>query len=288
MKFRRLVILLLFTLAGLGYAFDWPLKNHNILATFGQNMGDRCLQGLLLMGGNQDVFPVAEGEVIFYYENKSQYSSVPRGLGSFVALQHEGDVQSIYGHLKPGSVTSSKTLGTNDILGKTGDSGATPGESLYISFINIEENEILNPIKHLIPFFIDTKTPVVEDILIKTDNTFTTLGNKQTFKPGETNLYVSAYDLREDIDRVWKLCPYKISVARNGQEIYSFTFDAFSENSGRLALSRSNLAFGNIFADEWIFRLGDIELYKGRNHIQVFVQDFSGHLASKETFINAE
>jgi hypothetical protein len=251
-------------------------------------MGDRCLLGIELQGGGMDVYPIAEGEMVFTHEDRTGYSTLPSGLGNYAVLQHEGNIMSVYGHLQQGSISREKTIHTGTVLGKSGDSGASRGENLYLSLINIEEQEILNPIRHLIPYSPDIKAPVIDSISVKRDNALVPLEAVQTFKPGQAVLCVTAYDTREDIDRVWKLLPYKISVSRNGQEINSYSFESFSEYSGRLVLSPRKLSFTDIFEGDWTFKLGAMDLFVGKNHIQVFVQDFSGHLATRDAIINVE
>jgi hypothetical protein len=97
---------LCFFQACFSFAFDWPVETKVLYSTFGGNDGKHFRTGIELGGSEQSVFPIAEGEVIFFFEegtNYQTYQTVPRGYGSFVVLQHEGDIQSVYANLAPGS-----------------------------------------------------------------------------------------------------------------------------------------------------------------------------------------
>jgi hypothetical protein len=102
MKILMKVIILItgMLLFGLFYcAFDWPVEQKLLLTTFGEDRDGSFYPGIDLAGEGNIVFPIADGEVIFYYEDNGGYSSVPRGNGNFVIIQHEGGIQSVYSHL---------------------------------------------------------------------------------------------------------------------------------------------------------------------------------------------
>ncbi len=87
-------------------AFDWPVEARRLMATFGESRYGSFLSGIYLSCGESQVFPIADGEVIFWFEEGSGYHALARPNGSFVALQHEGRVQSVYSHLKLGTVVA--------------------------------------------------------------------------------------------------------------------------------------------------------------------------------------
>ena len=79
-------------------ALDWPIEQAALLGTFGDSASGSFAAGIELAGAGQSVWPVADGEVIFRYQEGS-YSSLPRGSGNMVALLHEGGIVSVYSHL---------------------------------------------------------------------------------------------------------------------------------------------------------------------------------------------
>jgi hypothetical protein len=84
--------------------FDWPVQEKVLIATFGENRDGRFFKGIDIGGGQQQVFAIADGEVIFRHEEGANLFSLKRGNGSFVVLQHEGRIRSVYSHLKKGSI----------------------------------------------------------------------------------------------------------------------------------------------------------------------------------------
>ncbi len=85
-------------LAEAAAGFDWPVEQAPLLGTFGDSGAGSFTAGIELAGQGQRVWPVADGEVIYRYQ-EGAYSSVPRGSGNMAALLHEGGIVSVYGHL---------------------------------------------------------------------------------------------------------------------------------------------------------------------------------------------
>ncbi len=86
------------------YSLDWPVVERVLLTCFGENNGSSFYTGIDLGGEHQNVYPVADGEIIFYHKENESYSTVPRGNGNLLAVQHEGEIQSIYSHLEKDSI----------------------------------------------------------------------------------------------------------------------------------------------------------------------------------------
>ena len=84
--------------------FDWPVEEKLLMATFGERRHGHFFSGIDLGGAEQVVFPIADGEVIFFHEEGGAPHSLKRGNGSFIVLQHEGGIRSVYSHLKKGSI----------------------------------------------------------------------------------------------------------------------------------------------------------------------------------------
>ncbi len=84
--------------------FDWPVEKKMLMATFGERRHGHFFSGIDLGGGEQVVFPIADGEVIFFHEEGGLSHTLKRGNGSFIVLQHEGGIRSAYSHLKKGSI----------------------------------------------------------------------------------------------------------------------------------------------------------------------------------------
>jgi hypothetical protein len=87
------------------YSLDWPVAERILLRCFGDNTGGSFYTGIDLGGNSQNVYSVADGEIIFYHKENENYSTVPRGNGNFIVVQHEGEIQSVYSHLEKDSMS---------------------------------------------------------------------------------------------------------------------------------------------------------------------------------------
>jgi len=84
---QRLAVFATCAFATLGQpacGLDWPVSSRIITGTFGEDRGDHFHNGIDIGGGSQDVHPVLPGELVFRFDDASDYSSLPRGVGSFV------------------------------------------------------------------------------------------------------------------------------------------------------------------------------------------------------------
>ncbi|MBN1699693.1 MAG: M23 family metallopeptidase [Spirochaetales bacterium] len=287
MKRIQLVLILSLTIF-ICYGFDWPVVNKAVMSTFCQYEGGDFNPGILFAGRGENVYPIADGEVIFSYEEKREFSPVPYGLGSFIALWHEGDIQSVYAYLEKGSINRRNiTPGREDVLAKVGDTGATIGGNLNLMIFNIEENELLNPIRNLIPFFTDKKKPVISGIFLRRANDTIRLDDDITITAGEGEILINAYDLREDTRNLWELAPYEFSFILNGQEKTTITFEKLREAENRLVLSHTRETCSDVYESAWMIRLGHFDFYEGTSRITIVVKDASGNSATKDFMITA-
>ncbi len=106
---RHIIIFLIFIVLLAACIFnaiglDWPVARRILLTSFGENNGNSFYAGIDLGGEHQNIYPVADGDIIFYYKEDDNYSTVPRGNGNLLVLQHEGGIQSIYSHLEKDSL----------------------------------------------------------------------------------------------------------------------------------------------------------------------------------------
>ena len=289
MKRNKYIIFFFIILACAAYAFDWPLKKKALLSSFCQDNGEGFSVGIHLSGPDEPVYPIAPGEIIFIHEAGEDYFSLPYGLGNFLVLWHEGSIQSAYCQLKTGSINRDKIKPDKDeAIGIVGNTGATIGGNLRLIIFNIEENEILNPIKNLIPYYEDKKTPLIRGIYMKRDNKINQLKNRQVIPEGKAEILVNSYDLREDKNRIWEIAPYKILLFHNGQKISQVSFDAIREKENEQILNGKELKFRDIYEDNWMYKLGEINFHEGTSHILIRVNDFAGNMKSAELFIKVE
>ena len=149
-------------------ALDWPVSPLALISTFGESQNGHFHKGIDLAGGGMQVYPVDTGEVLFLFEEKFSPLQLPSGLGSFIVLEHNRELRSLYAHLKKGSIPQdSGKISREEILGISGDTGNTTGPHLHLALFDMEFNQIINPLLALPPL-LDTRRPTLEAVHLKT------------------------------------------------------------------------------------------------------------------------
>lgn len=289
---RRLLPVFLLICLGVGvlFAFDWPLEQIVLTSTFGEHRGDHFHAGIDLGGGEQPIFPISPGELVFSYQEGEDYSSLPVGLGNFIVLQHQGGIRSLYAHLAAESLDPTRRLyDRSRPLGVVGSSGYSSGKHLHLTIIDTEMDTIINPLL-LLPPLPDGQPPLIKDVSIRTGQELIGLEDGMTVNRAEVEVFATIYDLREDISFLWRLAPYKVFLSQDGREISNFTFDSLlgSRTAGpgsgarRLVLTNTEREFSGLYESPWLLRLGTINLIPGETALTVFASDFAGNESSKE------
>jgi hypothetical protein len=289
MKGGALLLALGLLAAGRPAAFDWPVKKVVLSATFGENRGDHFHAGIDLAGGEQEVLPIAAGEVVFSFEEGEDPVTLPVGLGNFLVLQHQAGIRSIYGHLQKGSMDRSKQLDGSKPLGRVGESGYAVGKHLHLAIIDSEMRSLINPLLVLPPLK-DGQSPAIREILLRPGSELLPLKNGALVMPGIAELLATLYDLREDVSFAWRLAPYRVSLYQDGREIASLLMDGLHEGPGRnggpeLVLLQSNRSFREVYDAEWLYRLGEVRLLPGQTTLSVIAGDYAGNESSRELLL---
>lgn len=287
---RSLPVFLLICLVGVVlFAFDWPLERIVLTSTFGEHRGGHFHAGIDLGGGEQPIFPISSGELVFSYREGEDFSSLPVGLGTFLVLQHQGGIRSLYAHLAEGSLDPTRRLyDRSRPLGVVGSSGYSSGKHLHLTIIDTEMDTIINPLL-LLPPLRDGQAPVIKDVSIRIGQDLIGLEDGMTVNRAEVEIFATIFDLREDISFLWKLAPYKVFLSQDGREISNFTFDSLvsSQAAGqglgarRLVLINTEREFSRLYESPWLLRLGKVNLVPGETVLTVFASDFAGNESSK-------
>ena len=124
-----------------------------VTGTFGEDRGDHFHLGIDIGGGEQVVRPVLPGELVFRYEENADYTSLPRGVGSFAVIRHQDDVLSVYCHLR--ARTRSARRARPSPPATRWASSATPayseGKHLHFMVFDGETGSWVNPLSLLPP-----------------------------------------------------------------------------------------------------------------------------------------
>jgi hypothetical protein len=284
MKARAIVCVALFAVAVSVsvQALDWPVEKRIVTGTFGEDRGDHFHAGLDIGGGSQAVHPVMPGELVFRYDEGSSFTSIPRGTGSFVVLQHGQGILTLYCHLAEGSLGVVHTAYTPaDQVGIIGETGHADGRHLHFSVFDREEGAAINPLT-LLPAVPDSQPPVIRRILLSSGNTRQELETGASVAPGTWDVFAEVYDLREDVHFHSPLAPYGVSLSVDGKETSRILFDLLQVKEGKAVLGASALTRAALYDADRLVRCGNIELRAGASRLRMVARDFAGNETVKE------
>lgn len=225
MKAQKIVFLTLFSIiysmAGL-WAFEWPVEDPMLIEAFGSSGDGQFRTGIEVQSDENGVIPIDAGEVVFVHQSSDYWSDFPSGLGDFIMLQHGEGLRSLYAHLDEGSITIQRNMvdGLKKIA-EIGDSGYTTGRSLFLSILDIQEQQLANPLL-LLPTLLYTPIQITSDSfwwelypkLIEEDDRNALLGYYTLRDINGERYYVRSEELpKEDlieIDRIFNKANYGI------------------------------------------------------------------------------
>jgi hypothetical protein len=273
-----LLFLLFFSCSGSIIAIDWPVEERILVGTFGEHRGDHFLGGIEIDGKEQPVHPIEEGEIIFWMEEKRLPFAPPSGLGSFVVIQHDRELRSVYAHLAAGSLdTDSAEVSMQDVVGILGDTGDTCGRRLELRIIDGTFNQVVNPLL-LLPPQVDRRSPNIFGLYILQGSNLIDLEEVKVFSPGEGVLLADIRDLGGSGSYREPLAPYRINVFANGEEVSYLTCEAIELKDGKRVLIQSEaLSFHEYYYNQWTIRIGSLNLTSGDLTLEIISTDFAGN-----------
>jgi hypothetical protein len=263
---------------------EWPVAKRIVTATFGEDRADHFHNGIDIGGGEQDVHPVLPGELVFGYEENSDYTSLPRGVGSFVVLRHGDDIESVYCHLKNGTVDAGRTVyGASDRIGIMGDTGYSEGTHLHFIVRDEESSSYVNPLS-LLPPLPDAQAPVIRRVALAIGDRINSLAPGSVVPAGRGTVLAEVYDPRADVKFLWPMAPYSVRLSVDGKEVSKISFDALHTVAGRAVLRGTGLAATDVYTADGLVRCGEIDLRPGTSHLLLTARDLAGNEVSRELF----
>ena len=279
MKKTTLGAMLLFT-AVFAFAYQWPVDQKTVVATFGQNFAGGFHNGIDLAGGGQDVRPLDAGVILYYQVEKQDPRDLPSGIGSFVVVQHEKKLRSLYGHMNLVSeIVSDKmtSCSATDVLGKSGEGGYSEGARLHLAAFDTELNQVVNPYL-LLPPLEEKIRPTVRNVTLKNKEKSIQLPDAGPVSDGSWAVSADVFDQSSAVRYFCPMAPYKISVFLNGQETFKATFDALKEKDGAIRLYPSaDVTYSMLYEGDLTMKLGTIQLNRGLANLEIIVKDFAGN-----------
>jgi hypothetical protein len=294
MKFRLMLSILLILTATFCFAFQWPVENPVLTATFGENRENHFHGGIDIGGGEQKIHPIEEGEVIFYFDLEQPRQEIPTGLGNFLVVEHPRGIRSLYAHLKDGSLDPDKVeVVADDVIGVIGDSGGSYGKHLHLEVADKELRQIVNPMR-LLPELADRVVPSINNVWFLAGDFSEALADEipssaryepvdgKEIIPGVWTVILDVYDLSEHVTYFCPMAPYRVQTFLNGQLSLSLVYDGLGEKNDRLEfIQEKGVSFDNYYLDSWLVNLGAINVPEGAVVIEIVASDFAGNESSR-------
>lgn len=278
-----LVLALTLVFAAVGAAaLDWPIGKVVLTATFAEDRSDHFHNGIDLGGGPQDVLAVLPGELVFRYDEGADYTSLPRGVGSFVALHHGDAIQSLYCHLQRGSLGPVRAAYRGrERIGIMGDTGYSEGIHLHFIVLDEESAAFVNPLS-VLPPLADTQKPVVRRAFLSTGDRARPLELGAIVPPGRAEVLAEVSDPRADVTFFWPMAPHTLRLALDGKEITRLSFDALHVVDGRTVLRGTRLTAADVYAPDSLMRCGLVDLRPGTSRLLLTARDYAGNEVTRD------
>lgn len=272
----------LFLLPSLG-AFEWPVEQRILIATFGEYRWDDFLPGIDIGGGRQEVRPSEKGEIIYIHEEKSGLAFLPSGLGNYLVLEHERGLRTLYAHLEADSLLYENVqVEPQNIIGRVGSSGMSQGLYLHFQVLDREMNQLVNPLL-ILPPLRDMTRPVLEQVWLQKNRTRTPLAEQSTMASGTYNLLLSVYDPSGNGHYTRLMNPHKIQVFINGEQLSSISFESLRYEEGSMFLVQSeNVTSQLLYTSDGLLNMGTFQLTVGDSIVEIIVEDFSRNRVTKD------
>ncbi|HCL55797.1 MAG TPA: hypothetical protein DHW82_02150 [Spirochaetia bacterium] len=286
MKRKTLVLSFVFLFGIVNFAeenYQWPIKDmkdSDITSFFGESRDDHFHNGIDIAKKEALVYPVLNGEIIFYYHPENEIIPQEWGMGKTIVVQHS-KVRSYYMHLK--QFENKGTLVTREIsIGTVGDSGRSSGAHLHFSIR--KDGKLVNPVDFL-PVIKNNNNPVAETLVFKSGYYQKRLNNLENFDvvqlPLRENfeILLNTYDPIEGRNLTRAVRKVQVQIYDDHEVVFSkeLSFD-FIEN-GKLNGKQYFLEVYDKFWNEVLMILGKWEKKERKSAytINVKITDNSGN-----------
>ncbi|MFO7731100.1 MAG: hypothetical protein R6V86_10070 [Spirochaetia bacterium] len=264
------------------YSFEWPVKEPQIVSTFGSQAGESYNKGIDIFSSSEVVSPVEAGELVFVAREYAKgIHDLPSPMGNLAVLQHERGIQSIYGHLASPVMEDVPFYDITDQLGTIGSSGTIEAEFVYLQIIDSEVNRYVNPLLSL-PSIGDTAEPQLNEVTLSNDTGSFPLESTTSVPQGSYRLSINTFNESSAGDTMHRMAPYSIKVYINGEARDSLSFESLTiRDWSAVPTAPPALQAAQLYSGPWEFQLGTVTLQPGEAAIEVFVNDFSGNEADR-------
>lgn len=273
-----LFILLLFTLGNL-YSYQWPSNKDKLNYIFGSEKDSRFLDGVEFLNNGQGVYPMADGEVIFYQDSMCfgdlKYSE---DEGNILYIKHGGDFSGIYRNfISNNDFENVESIYQGDLI------GTAAMEDLPFTFSLLDEvkGEFVNP-QQILPRVEDTERPVIGKVKLLAGEAEYRLTRNRTIPAGYYTLYIDTYDVIKIGKLYRKITPFQIYVFVDGFENFNISFSSVKEVNDKIYISGDeDLLLEKVKDENGFYFGGEISLTSGKSLIEIVIKDIQGNESSR-------
>lgn len=267
------------TLAAAG-TLSWPVAKVLVTATFGETRSDHFHSGIDLGGDNQEVRPIADGTLVYYFDEAEHPLYRGFGNGNLAILQHADKSRSYYYHMRKASVSTRRTnVTTGDVIGLSGNTGRSFGAHLHLGFSE-KPGGYVNPLDKL-PAIRDGIKPEVASIMFLCEGRVLTIPEKYRVTGIDSfRLLAKIWDSNEDSRKLNTVGVRKAVFFIDDQPVKTIDFGKLLEKNGRLTLA-DGTAFEDAYSPSGYLIGGDYRNLVGQHKIKVQAEDFNGNTASR-------
>ncbi|EPF30364.1 hypothetical protein HMPREF9194_00681 [Treponema maltophilum ATCC 51939] len=262
-------------------AFGWPRLADTVAVFFAQKYGGTFNRGLVF-NDPAEVAAAEDGQVLITIrEDGADNGLFPSTLGNAVILSHKDHILTVYGGLEKNSVDDgSGHADKAAAIGISGYSGwGTGRQSLQFQVIDTKIKAVINPLI-LIEGDAAAKKFVIKNVTAVSKN-----GNKTVLSNG-MSIAAGTYVLYTDASEI--TMPYTTSVSVNGTLAEKTDYTALKTAQEKLCVQGSaQYDFSAIYSDKGAMRLAEILLVRGKNTLDISVQDIGLHETSFHLTLNA-
>jgi hypothetical protein len=251
-------------------AMSWPSDNAVLMRNFGSNdMGNPVLG--MVFSGDTEVLAAEKGEVIFSRDRNDTVSRLPSPLGSWIALDHDDGLISIYSRYADEDRAFTQVEKSQPIA-RSGISGWSDQKGFYFVIYDRRERRWINPAMIITPV---RETRPSQILSVELRNAQGQPVQSRNLAQGRYTVQVNAVvpsTLRGSL-----LAPQRIVCSINGAEAGSLNFEAVSARDGVLMVSRNGLVPAKqVYAGFPAFETADIFLSRGQATLEIIVQGIDG------------
>lgn len=271
-------VLLLFTIHSL-YSYQWPSSKDKINYIFGSEIDSRFLDGVEFLNTGQGIYPMADGEVIFYQDSMCfgdlKYSE---DEGNILYIKHGGDFSGIYRNF-----TSNNDFEFINEIYQGDLIGTATMKDLPFTFSLLDEikEEFVNP-QQILPRVEDKERPVIGNVILVAGDTRYRLTRNRTIPAGYYKLYIDTYDVIKIGEKYRKITPFQIYVLVDGFENFNISFSSIKEVNEKIYISGDeDIPLEMVKDENGYYFGGEVSLTSGKSLIEIVIKDIHGNESSR-------